>query len=96
MGRADGVSEDVWPAVWETTVQSRVQEFIPPSKEEPWEVLGLNRVMGQMEGQWIPQTGLSICLSDPTEQGRISSLSHFLRTHYVLGSGWMLHVEYSM
>lgn len=66
VGRADGVPEDVWPAVWETTVQSRVQEFIPQSKEEPWEVLGLNRVMGQMEGQWIPQTGLSICLSDPT------------------------------
>ena len=66
MGRADGVPEDVWPTVWETTVQSRVQEFIPPSKEEPWEMLELNRVMGQMEGQWIPQTGLSICLSDPT------------------------------
>ena len=66
VGRVDMVPEDVWPAVWELTVQSRGQEFTPSSREEPWEVLELNRVMGQMEGQWIPRTGLSICLSDPT------------------------------
>ena len=66
VGRVDMVPEDVWPAVWEITVQSRGQEFTPSSREEPWEVLELNRVMGQMEGQWIPRTGLSICLSDPT------------------------------
>ena len=66
MGRADKVPEDAWPAVWGTTVQSRGQEFIPSCREEPWEVLALNRLMSQMEEQWIPQTGPSICLRDPT------------------------------
>ena len=29
-------------------------------------MLEQEQVMGQMEGQWIPQAGLSMCLSDPT------------------------------
>lgn len=34
-----------------TSVQSRGQEFIPWVGEEPWEVLELEHVVDQMEGQ---------------------------------------------
>lgn len=29
-------------------------------------MLELERVVGQVEGQWVPQAGLSICLGDST------------------------------
>lgn len=37
-----------------------------PGREEAWEVPGLKRVMDQIEGQWMPQAGPSVCLSFPT------------------------------
>ena len=49
--------------------------------------------------RWRSNGSLRLDLASVLEtpqQGRVSSLSHFIRTHYVLGSGWMLHVEYSM
>ena len=50
--------------------------------------------MDLREGQWMPQAGLSICLSDP-QQGRISFVSNLLvNTYYLLDSGWMLHTQY--
>ena len=55
-------------------------------------MLELEHVMDQMEGQWMPQAGLSICLNDPTA-GQ-SQLPEPLRTRYMLGSGWMLHTQY--
>ena len=33
--------------------------------QEALEVLALERAMDQIGGQWIPQEGLSLCLSDP-------------------------------
>ena len=55
-------------------------------------MLELDHVMDQMEGQWMPQAGLSICFNDPTA-GQ-SQLPEPLRTRYMLGSGWMLHTQY--
>ena len=63
-----------------------------PGREEASQVLQLKRVMDQIEGQWMPQAGLSICFNDPTA-GQ-SQLPEPLRTRYMLGSGWMLHTQY--
>ena len=46
--------------------------------------------MDKLEGQWMPQAGLSLCLSDPTA-GQ-SQLPEQLASEHLLcaGSGWML------
>ena len=61
-----------------------------PGREEASQVLQLKRVMDQLEGQWMPQAGLSLCLSDPTA-GQ-SQLPEQLASEHLLcaGSGWML------
>ena len=61
-----------------------------PGREEASEVLELKHAMDHIEGQWMPQAGLSLCLSDPTA-GR-SQLPEQLASENLLcaGSGWML------
>ena len=48
--------------------------------------------MDKIEGQWMPQDGLSTCLSDPTA-GQ-SQLPEKLASEHLLraGSGWILLV----
>lgn len=61
-----------------------------PGREEASEVLELKHAMDQIEGQWMPQARLSLCLSDP-QQGRVSFLSSLLVSTYsvlTLGGCW--------
>ena len=51
------------------------------------EVLELEQVMDQMEGQWMPQAGLSISLSDPT--ARQSQLSEPLSKNPLHAGLWV-------
>lgn len=64
--QTDGVPKDAWPAVWRNycPVQSPGDTQVGRS---PGRCLSEEQVMGQMEGQWIPQAGLSVCLSDPSK-----------------------------
>ena len=59
-------------------------------REEASKVLELKRVMEKIGGQWMPQDGLSLCLSDPTA-GQ-SQLPEQLASEHLLcaGSEWML------
>ena len=59
-------------------------------REEASKVLELKRVMEQIGGQWMPQNGLSLCLSDPAA-GQ-SQLPEQLASEHLLcaGSEWML------
>ena len=50
-------------------------------------MLELEWVMDQMEGQWMPQAGLSICLSDPT--ARQSQLPEPLSKNLLLAGLWV-------
>ena len=59
-------------------------------REEASKVLELKRVMEKIGGQWMPQDGLSLCLSDTTA-GQ-SQLPEQLASEHLLcaGSEWML------
>ena len=59
-------------------------------REEASKVLELKRLMEQIGGQWMPQNGLSLCLSDPAA-GQ-SQLPEQLASEHLLcaGSEWML------
>ena len=54
-------------------------------REEASKVLELKQVMEQIGGQWMPQDGLSLCLSDPTA-GQ-SQLPEQLASEHLLRAG---------
>ena len=54
-------------------------------REEASKVLELKRLMEQIGGQWMPQDGLSLCLSDPTA-GQ-SQLPEQLASEHLLCAG---------
>ena len=77
-----------------TTVQSRGQELIPRyggALGGSWAGAGHGAVDG---GRWRGSGSLRLdwaCVLVTPQQGRVSSLSHFLRTSYLQESMWMLH-----
>ena len=62
VGSADRVPDNYW--LLSGGLLSSPRLGIHP--QEALEVLELERAMDQIEGQWIPQEGLSLCLSEPT------------------------------
>ena len=86
MGSVDRVPEKHCLVSWRVWSCPRVRNS-SSGREEASKVLELKRVMEQTGGQWMPQGGLSLCLSDPT-----AGQSQLPKQLASGGSAWMLLV----